>query len=167
MLVARKTGSLFDVISLNQLVAHVPPRLLRKGLTYFRDGKVTHLSVNGDRAVAYLRAEERFECALENVQGRLHGECSCQSSDNDAKCPHVAAVGFALLALKAKGSGESVGEVPPDARVSPVKIGNYLASLSAERLRDLLIEEALENPLLMAKLNHAGAKFSLKRRGRR
>src|SRR5688572_26420663 len=91
--------NLFDVLSLNQLVRKMPIRVIRLGLESFRKGKVSHLDLRGNSALAYVQGTERYQCSVDVFTGNLRGICSCPAYPRSGHCKHIAAMSFAILDL--------------------------------------------------------------------
>jgi uncharacterized Zn finger protein len=92
-----------------------------------------------------VQGTQRYRVRLDLAGGALAGSCTCPVGRDGAFCKHCVAVGLAWLE-----QGRAVGD--PTAAPTRSELRDRLAALGAEALADLLVEEALDDEYLHARL---------------
>src|ERR1700730_18969358 len=94
---------------------------------------------------AGVQGAERYRVRLELAGGRLAGSCTCPVGRDGLFCKHCVAVGLAWL--------QRTPDLPETA-AAPTRseLRDRLAARGAEALADLLVQEALDDESLHARL---------------
>lgn len=132
-----------EAITLQELRRLAGPRSFERGEDYFERGYVGKLAEYQGRITASVQGTQRYGVKLWVDGGRLHHDCTCPVGDEGAFCKHCVAVGLTWLAEHER---PTKGQDKPKRRPLTLDdVRSYLASLSAETLADMLMEQALEN----------------------
>jgi len=94
---------------------------------------------------ASVQGTQRYRVRLELAGDALAGDCTCPVGRDGAFCKHCVAVGLAWLE-----QGRAAGD--PTAAPTRSELRDRLAALGAETLADLLVEQALDDEYLHARL---------------
>ena len=120
-------------------------RSFERGEEYAATGAVGSLQWDESSIRAGVQGAERYRVRLELAGGSLAGSCTCPVGHDGLFCKHCVAVGLAWLA-----------RTPdlPEAAAAPTRseLRDRLAALGADALADLLVEEALDDEYLYARL---------------
>jgi uncharacterized Zn finger protein len=120
-------------------------RSFERGAEYAATGAVGALQWDESSIRAGVQGGERYRVRLELAGGALNGSCTCPVGRDRLFCKHCVAVGLAWLER-----GREVGE--PTATPTRSELRERLAALGAEALADLLVEKALDDEYLHARL---------------
>lgn len=137
--------------SLTELVTHESLRRLagmrsfERGEEYLATGAVGSLRSDESSIRAGVQGTERYPVRLELAGGGLAGSCTCPVGRDGLFCKHCVAVGLAWLA-------QASDLAEPAAVPTRSELRDRLAALGAVALADLLIEEALDDEYLHARL---------------
>lgn len=127
-----------SVLSERSLRALAGERVLALGEQNVRH--VHGLVVQAGQARASVQVRGVHVVQLSWADGRLDGACTCRRARGGEVCPHVVAVGLAVLD-HARSGGAMTGEGE-----SSDPVPAYLASLGADDLRELVIQLAAFSP---------------------
>lgn len=137
--------------TLTELLTHETLRRLAAGRSFVRGeeyaatGAVGVLQWDESSIRAGVQGSTRYRVRIEVARGTLAGSCTCPVGGNGFFCKHCVAVGLAWLRRR-----HEVGE--PAAAPTQSELRERLAALGAEALADLLVEEALDDEYLHARL---------------
>lgn len=120
-------------------------RSFERGEEYAAVDAVGSLQWDESSIRAGVQGTERYRVRLELAGGGLAGSCTCPVGRDGLFCKHCVAVGLAWLAHLA-------GHAEPPAAPTRGELRDRLAALGAEALADLLVEEALDDEYLHARL---------------
>lgn len=118
-------------------------RSYARGIGYFRQGAVLDLVRTRDALKARVLGSDEYRVTLRAAGRTLEWSCTCPLGEEGTFCKHAVATGLAWL----DGGGASDDEIAP--------LRSYLAEQSKERLIELLLEQASEDPELRARLESA------------
>ncbi len=120
-------------------------RSFARGGEYARFGAVGALEWDDASVRARVQGTERYRVRLEASAGKLVGSCSCPVGRDGLFCKHCVAVGLAWLSRSPElGAGSAVP--------TGSELHSRLAALGSEALADLLVEHALDDERLHARL---------------
>lgn len=157
-------------IPLNYFEEVIDETILKRGLSYFKNGKVQEPEVVGNGIYeAVVEGTEDYTVRLK-IKNNVVIEHSCDCPyDRGPVCKHVAAVIFALqedkLALTEKPSGKKKTKtIGPKRKSAAAQIDDLLSKATREELEQLIREEAkrdagFKNQILMA-LEHYNENLS-------
>jgi uncharacterized Zn finger protein len=137
--------SLTELVTRESLRRLAGARSFERGEEYLATGAVGSLHWDEPSIRAGVQGTERYRVRLELAGGGLAGSCTCPVGRDGLFCKHCVAVGLAWLA-QASDLAESA------AAPTRSELRDRLAALGAETLADLLIEEALDDEYLHARL---------------
>lgn len=120
-------------------------RSFERGEEYAAAGAVGSLQWDESSIRAGVQGAERYRVRLELAGGSLAGSCTCPVGHDGLFCKHCVAVGLAWLA-------RSPDRAEAAAAPTRSELQERLAALGAEALAGLLVEEALDNDHLHARL---------------
>lgn len=120
-------------------------RSFERGEEYAATGAVGSLRWDESSIRAGVQGAERYRVRLEPAGGALTGSCTCPVGREGLFCKHCVAVALAWLE-----QGHEAGESA--AAPARSELRDRLAALGAEALADLLVEEALDDEYLRARL---------------
>ena len=120
-------------------------RSFERGEEYANLGAVGALQWDDVSIRAGVQGRERYRVRLEAAGGELAGSCSCPVGRDGLFCKHCVAVGLAWLS-----ESPELGEGPP--APTRTELRARLAALGAEALADILVEHALADERLHARL---------------
>lgn len=120
-------------------------RSFERGEAYAATGAVGSLQWDESSIRAGVQGAERYRVRLELAGGGVSGSCTCPVGREGLFCKHCVAVGLAWLER-----GQDVGG--PAAAPTRSELRDRLVVLGAEPLADLLVEEALDDEYLHARL---------------
>ncbi len=120
-------------------------RSFERGEEYAATGAVGSLQWDESSIRAGVQGAERYRVRLDLAGGTVAGSCTCPVGREGPFCKHCVAVGLAWLYQR-----QEAGEVSGAPTRSELR--DRLAALGAEALADLLIEEALDDEYLHARL---------------
>jgi uncharacterized Zn finger protein len=120
-------------------------RSFERGEEYAATGAVGSLQWDESSIRAGVQGAERYRVRLELAGGRLAGSCTCPVGRDGLFCKHCVAVGLAWL--------QRTPDLPETA-AAPTRseLRDRLAARGAEALADLLVEGALDDEYLHARL---------------
>jgi uncharacterized Zn finger protein len=132
-------------------------RAYARGAAYFESGAVTDLVVSDDTINARVMGGDEYAVQLWNENGALGYSCTCPVGEDGEFCKHGVAAGLAWLAgrgatRRAKGRKDDLAAIRA-----------WLASAPRERLAELLLEQALNDPALRSRLDAQAARAGAKR----
>lgn len=139
-------------VSLSELITDSKLRQLAgsvyfgRGATYFRDGHVACLEVDGKRVKAKVRGNGgsyKTEIGAAS-NGRLVYKCSCPLGYDDEFCKHLVATGLAFINRDVDASDE-----PPS---PPVDVKAFLGAMDKDGLVAFILNLANENSDLSTRL---------------
>ena len=129
-------------------------RSYARGVSYFETGAVMDLIDTGAAIKAIVRGNDDYHVTL-RVQGRrLDYDCDCPVGESGACCKHVVAVG---LAWQAQQQGAEVSHTGTG-RDEWQTIRDYLYTLDQEKLVELLLAQAEDDPTLRNDLHIQAAR---------
>lgn len=120
-------------------------RSFERGEEYARLGVVGALQWDESSVRARVQGTERYRVRLELAGGSLVGSCTCPVGRDGLFCKHCVAVGLAWLA-RSPDLAEAV------AAPTRSELSERLAAIGTELLAELLVEEALDDEYLHARL---------------
>ena len=137
--------SLGELVTREALRRLAAQRSFERGEEYAKLGAVGALQWDDVSIRAGVQGAERYRVRLEAAGGELVGSCSCPVGRDGLFCKHCVAVGLAWLS-----ESPELGEGSP----SPTRTELHarLAALGAEALADILVEHALADERLHARL---------------
>lgn len=149
------TGSTLTAAAARQLIKLAGQRAYDRGVAYHQEGRVTRLSVVGDRITARVDGTETYDVQLRKTPRGFDGACTCPASEGFDFCKHCVAVALAVEARDAVM--QSTDSEAPEQRIRA-----YLSGLPKDELVDIVLgalDEAseLESRLLMQADAAAGA----------
>jgi uncharacterized Zn finger protein len=128
-----------------------------RGTAYFESGAVTDLVVSDETINARVMGGDEYAVQLWNENGVLGYSCTCPVGEDGEFCKHGVAAGLAWLA--GQGATRRAGARKDDLAA----IREWLASAPRERLTELLLEQALNDPALRSRLDAQAARAGAKR----
>src|SRR5215203_2857799 len=93
------------------LAPFVDLRVRKRGLQYFRGGRVELVSCGAQEARAVVTGTEHYQVTLSRSGRAIDSSCSCPYADRGAPCKHIWG---AILAADAKGCLVGTDGAPPD-----------------------------------------------------
>jgi uncharacterized Zn finger protein len=120
-------------------------RSFERGEEYVASGAVGSLQWDESSIRASVQGTQRYRVRLELAGGVLAGSCTCPVGREGLFCKHCVAVGLAWLERE-----QHLRE--PGAAPTRSELRDRLVALGAEALADLLVEEALDDEYLHARL---------------
>lgn len=150
-----KTGTLDDVITEDRLSAEAGDRTFARGAAYFESGAVADLVVSEETLNARVVGGEEYAVQLWNERGALGHSCTCPVGDEGSFCKHGVAAGLAWLARQKHAPAQR-------GKDDLAAIREWLAAAPHERLVELLLEQALNDPALRSRLEAQAARVSAK-----
>jgi len=93
------------------LAPFVDLRVRKRGLQYFRGGRVELVACGAQEARAVVTGTEHYQVTLSRSGRSIDSSCSCPYADRGAPCKHIWA---AILAADAKGCLVGTDGAPPD-----------------------------------------------------
>src|SRR5438067_1576276 len=119
-------------------------RSFERGQEYAEFGSVGSLQWDESSIRAGVQGTDRYRVRLEMAGGRLAGSCTCPVGRDGRFCKHCVAVGLAWLSRSAER----------DQAAAPTRseLHDRLAALGADALAGLLVEQALDDDYLHARL---------------
>jgi uncharacterized Zn finger protein len=139
--------ALADVLTFQTVQSLAGTRTLERGKAYFLDGAVGLLDVDEQEVRASVKGAQRYRVRLAAGQDdELEYECECPVGDEGTFCKHAVAVALSWL----ENAGEEVFRPTEQKSDKPRKkrktnaeqIREYLGTLSADALREWLVEAA-------------------------
>ena len=124
-----------------------------RGVNYAEDGRVALGDVSAQHVEARVRGEVSYRVELSVDRGRLVWSCSCPIGLSGECCKHAVAV-----ALIVSGEVETGGT--SDAGAPDADVREYLATLDAGELADIVLEQAERDPRLHDRLTARGGRPS-------
>ncbi len=137
--------NLTDLVTLDALRRLAGQRSFDRGEEYAQTGAVGALQWDETSVRAGVQGTERYRVRLEAAGGKLAGSCSCPVGRDGLFCKHCVAVGLVWLL---RSSALDKGAAPP----TRSELHDRLAALGADALADLLVEHALDDERLHARL---------------
>jgi uncharacterized Zn finger protein len=125
-------------ITESDLESLIDEPFLERGHRYFRDGVVEVLESGELSASGCVSGNKDYRVTLRLNKGDLNGHCTCPAYSDIGPCKHMAALGYALIAIR----NPETGEIKKKSRTIMERIGEYLDAQPAEALRTLLLQEA-------------------------
>jgi len=120
-------------------------RSFERGEEYAEFGAVGSLQWDDASIRAGVQGADRYRVRLEIAGGKLAGSCTCPVGRDGVFCKHCVAVGLAWLS---RSHGRDEGVAAP----TRSELHERLAALGAEALAGLLVEVALDDEYLHARL---------------
>lgn len=117
------------------------PAAFGRGEVYFDEGRVRLVANGVDRILAQVVGTETYRCELK-LGERIEVDCTCPAFEDAPFCKHLVAT--ALAANAAGEPGEAVDESEP--------VRQHLRALGVDALADMVMSLALEDDILMRKL---------------
>lgn len=134
-----------ELITLEALRRLAGRRSFERGEEYAEIGAVGALQWDEGSVRAGVQGTERYRVRLEAAGGKLVGSCSCPVGRDGLFCKHCVAVGLVWLSHSSELDG---GPAAP----TRSELHGRLAALGAEALAGLLVEHALHDERLHARL---------------
>jgi len=129
--------------ALRRLAGH---RSFERGEEYAKIGAVGALQWDEVSLRAAVQGSDRYRVRMEASGGELSGSCTCPVGRDGLFCKHCVAVG--LIWLEHSSDEGAAAPTPPTRR----ELHSHLAALGAEALAHLLVEHALDDERLHARL---------------
>jgi uncharacterized Zn finger protein len=148
---ARRVG---DAVTRSLLRGLAGPVIFDRGEDYFDVGAVAGLDIGEERVVATVHGGAPYQVEIRLVDGACHFDCGCPMGVEDDFCKHLVAVG--LAACEELRPAPFVADVDPPSGDHP-DLRAWLSRQPHERLVELLVEQAVENPELRRRLDLAAA----------
>lgn len=115
----------------------------KRGLDYFKSGKVQKLHVNDGRIEGKVAGSRSYRCSIEpDEDGWFSGECSCPLGDDGEFCKHLVALGLAFI------DGFETPQ-PASGKRGKFDLAAFLKARSKEELTALLAGAAKLHPDLL------------------
>jgi uncharacterized Zn finger protein len=143
---AVKRRARFDVDKLRELAGD---KSFARGEAYFREDRVTVISIETARVLAQVSGTEDYRTELRGRGKRIGGNCSCPAFEDRGFCKHLAAAALAANAAGEDGVAAGTGVLD--------RIRRHLKGKPVDALVEIIIEVAEENPHLLRKLDLATA----------
>lgn len=140
-----RTDALARLVTRAALEKLAGERSFARGAAYFENGAVTDLVRTRDAIKARVLGSDEYRVALRAAGRALDGSCTCPHAEEGAFCKHAVAAGLAWLH---EGS-------PSEEGLAPLRA--HLGSQSRERLVELLLEQASEDPEFRMRLEAAAS----------
>ncbi|WP_184056001.1 SWIM zinc finger domain-containing protein [Paraburkholderia sp. MM5384-R2] len=148
---------LHDIISLAEIRSLADTKTFGRGKAYFHEGAVSRLEERDGVLRANVRGTHRYSVELgAGDDGELTYECDCPVGADGIFCKHAVAVALSWL----ENTGEEVFHAEESEPAMPRKkrktyeeqIREYVATLNAEAVRELLLEAVERDMALGDKL---------------
>ncbi|TPM19965.1 acyltransferase [Mesorhizobium sp. B2-3-5] len=139
---AAKAGLRFDPDRLRELAGG---KTFARGEDYCRDGRVEIVSLTARRVVAQVAGTEDYHTVVTGRGSAIDGECSCPAFEDLGFCKHMVAT---ALAANDGSAGTEAKAADASARIR-----KYLKSKGVDRLVDMVLELAEDDPELLRKLD--------------
>src|SRR5581483_2821409 len=142
-----ESSSLAGVLTLSAVRELADARTFARGEVYFHDGVVGLLDADEQEVRASVKGTRRYRVHLGvGTDGELEYECDCPVGDEGEFCKHAVAVALSWL----ENTGEEVfrageqqsGKPRKKRKTNEEQIREYLGTLSADALREWLVEAA-------------------------
>ncbi|CAG4907024.1 hypothetical protein R52603_03479 [Paraburkholderia saeva] len=149
--------SLTDVITLTEVQSLADLKTFTRGKAYFQNGAVSRLEEHDGVLQGNVRGTHRYSVELgAGADGELTYECDCPVGAGGIFCKHAVAVALSWL----ENTGEEVFHTDDAEPATSRKkrkthgemIGEYVATLGEDAMRDLLLEVAGRDMALRDKL---------------
>lgn len=134
-----------ELVTVEALLSLAGARSFERGHEYAEIGAVGSLRWDETSIRAGVEGTARYRVRLEAAGGSLVGSCSCPVGRDGVFCKHCVAVGLAWLS-------RSAGQDDRKAVPTPSELQSCLAALGADALADLLVEHAMDDERLHARL---------------
>jgi tetratricopeptide (TPR) repeat protein len=132
--------------------------VFERGQSYKRDGRIIRLDVLPQGGLqAIVRGQEDYQVSVSLSGERMSSSCTCPAADTQLMCKHAVA---ALLACM-EGTVGSADPLPASIPIgidhieSRKEVEEYVSSLSAKELRELVLGQAAANGPLRRHLQAA------------
>jgi len=140
-------------------------RAYARGAAYCESGAVADLVVSDDTINARVLGGDEYAVQLWNDNGTLGHSCTCPVGEDGVFCKHGVAAGLAWLkrqeaAPASSDSAPARASAPSAARGRDDLAGvrEWLADASRERLAEIILEQALDDPALRNRLASEAAR---------
>ena len=137
--------TLSELVTLEALRRRAGQRSFERGEEYAQIGAVGALQWDDASIRARVQGSERYRVRLEAAADQLVGSCSCPVGRDGLFCKHCVAVGLVWLS---RSSERDEGPAAP----TRTELQSRLTALGAEALASLLVEHALDDERLHARL---------------
>lgn len=148
------------LITASLLQSEAGKRAYARGAAYFESGAVADLAVSDDTINASVQGGDEYAVQLWNDAGVLGHSCTCPVGEGGAFCKH--GVAAALAWLKQQDAAPANSETAPASRIPALSqkrardgltgVGAWLAAAPRERLADIILEQAHDDPALRSRL---------------
>ncbi|GBD84854.1 hypothetical protein BMS3Abin02_01248 [bacterium BMS3Abin02] len=135
-------GVLADVLGRDLLASQAGWRIFERGLGYVAHGCVTGLEATDAKATATVVGTRPYEVSIELDATALTFDCTCPMGQDEEFCKHLVAVGLTVAGVD-DARDDDVVPAESDG-LGPVR--EWLKDQPAERLRDLLVDQAARDP---------------------
>jgi len=152
-----KTGMLNDVITENNLRTEAGERAYARGAAYFESGAVADLVVSDETINARVVGGDEYAVQLWAEGKRLGYSCTCPVGEDGVFCKHGVAAGLAWLAERKAAPAAKRG------RDDLAGVREWLAGAPRERLAEIILEQAINDPALRSRLDAHAARAGAKR----
>lgn len=152
-----KSQELGDLITEAGLRTEAGERAFARGEAYFESGAVTDLVVSDDTLNAGVEGGDEYAVQLWVKNQTLGYSCTCPVGRDGIFCKHAVAAGLAWLA-QGKTTPRAYGN-----KDDLVSIREWLGRAPHEQMEELLIEGALNDPVLRSRLNANAARAQARR----
>lgn len=143
---------LADLVTESLLRTEAGDRAYARGAAYFESGAVTDLVMSEETINARVMGGDEYVVQLWAEGKRLGHSCTCPVGEDGVFCKHGVAAGLAWLAGgTAARSGKRV-------RDDLAAVREWLDSAPRERLTELILEQALNDPALRSRLDAQAAR---------
>lgn len=123
-----------------------PPHIWLRGLDYYHNGHILDIQFHGNRATAEIEGNNVYTVSVTLNAGRNRIEdysCDCPYGEDGTPCKHLAAL---LCALEDADSDDFPGQE------ENTKVEQVVALLSAQQMRELLIQFAKSDTYIWEKI---------------
>ncbi len=118
-----------------------------RGRNYAKEGRIEILSATSERVTARARGTDTYDTRFTRSSGELEMYCSCPAfAQYDGACKHLVALAMTLASPSGRRRQAKVAE-------EATQLRSYLLTQTRERLVDLLLDAAEQQPVLMQRLD--------------
>jgi uncharacterized Zn finger protein len=140
----KKANPLEQALTQTALLERAGDRYFKRGETYFRQGYVNDLALDGDGVTAVVMGTEDYDVELWAEDGSLQASCTCPLGVDEIFCKHCVAVGLSWLAnpdaVKTKPDPKTT-----DQPVTSKDVRNFLEQQKKETLLEWILERLIHD----------------------
>lgn len=142
----KKSAPRFDVAVLRELAGE---RSFARGEACHINGLVVLLRIEREHVLAQVAGTTNYRTELTGDGAEIGGACSCPAFADRGFCKHMVAVALAVNAVGGGAATDSAGTVD--------RIRDHLRRKSTDALVSMILELAMRDPALLARLDIAAA----------